>query len=131
MSIEIRTPELERRLREGIQSGRFKDMDDLLTKALEALTPSLGNRAGALDWAQCPAVESVPGRLGGAWVFRGTRMPVAAVFENLEILLQRQPPLRGHGNEPEERQERDGDGETHGRYTTIRAVMVVRYATSS
>jgi len=38
----------------------------------------------ALDWSQCPAVESVPGRLSGAWVFRGTRMPVAAIFENLE-----------------------------------------------
>jgi uncharacterized protein (DUF433 family) len=38
----------------------------------------------ALDWSQCPAVESVPGRLGGAWVFRDTRMPVYAVFQNLE-----------------------------------------------
>ncbi len=38
----------------------------------------------ALDWSQCPAVESVPGRLSGAWVFRNTRMPVSAVFENLE-----------------------------------------------
>ena len=38
----------------------------------------------ALDWSQCPAVESVPGRLGGTWLFRGTRMPVSAVFENLE-----------------------------------------------
>jgi uncharacterized protein (DUF433 family) len=38
----------------------------------------------SLDWSQCPAVESVPGKLSGAWVFRGTRMPVAAVFENLE-----------------------------------------------
>ena len=37
-----------------------------------------------LDWSECPAVESVPARLGGAWVFRGTRMPVSAVFENLE-----------------------------------------------
>jgi uncharacterized protein (DUF433 family) len=37
-----------------------------------------------LDWAQCSAVESVPGRRSGAWVFRGTRMPVATVFENLE-----------------------------------------------
>jgi uncharacterized protein (DUF433 family) len=37
-----------------------------------------------LDWSHCPAVESVPGRLGGAWVFRDTRMPVSAVFENLE-----------------------------------------------
>jgi uncharacterized protein (DUF433 family) len=37
-----------------------------------------------LDWSQCPGVESVPGRLSGAWVFRNTRMPVSAVFENLE-----------------------------------------------
>jgi uncharacterized protein (DUF433 family) len=38
----------------------------------------------ALDWSQCPAVESVPGKLSGAWVFRGTRMPVQTVFDNLE-----------------------------------------------
>ena len=37
-----------------------------------------------IDWSQCPAVESVPGKVSGAWVFRGTRMPVATVFENLE-----------------------------------------------
>ncbi len=37
-----------------------------------------------LDWSQCPAVESVPDRRSGAWVFRDTRMPVATVFENLE-----------------------------------------------
>jgi uncharacterized protein (DUF433 family) len=37
-----------------------------------------------LDWSRCPAVESVPGKVSGAWVFRGTRMPVATVFENLE-----------------------------------------------
>jgi uncharacterized protein (DUF433 family) len=37
-----------------------------------------------LDWSQCPAVESIPGKVSGAWVFRGTRMPVVAVFENLE-----------------------------------------------
>jgi uncharacterized protein (DUF433 family) len=38
----------------------------------------------ALDWSQCPSVESVPGRLSGAWVFRDTRLPVSTVFENLE-----------------------------------------------
>jgi uncharacterized protein (DUF433 family) len=38
----------------------------------------------ALDWSQCPAVESVPGKVSGAWVFRGTRTPVSLVFENLE-----------------------------------------------
>jgi uncharacterized protein (DUF433 family) len=38
----------------------------------------------SLDWSQCPAVESIPGKRSGAWVFRGTRMPVVTVFENLE-----------------------------------------------
>ena len=38
----------------------------------------------ALDWSQCPAVESIPGKVSGAWVLKGTRMPVAIVFQNLE-----------------------------------------------
>lgn len=38
----------------------------------------------ALDWSQCPAVESTPGKVSGAWVFKGTRTPVSAIFENLE-----------------------------------------------
>lgn len=38
----------------------------------------------ALDWSQCDAVESVPGKVSGAWVFKDTRMPVATVFENLD-----------------------------------------------
>jgi uncharacterized protein (DUF433 family) len=37
-----------------------------------------------LDWSECPAVESVPGKVSGAWVLKGTRMPVSAIFENLE-----------------------------------------------
>ncbi len=37
----------------------------------------------ALDWSQCAAVESVPGKLSGAWVLRGTRMPVKTIFDNL------------------------------------------------
>src|ERR1700691_2063105 len=37
-----------------------------------------------LDWSRCPAVESIPGKRSGAWVFKDTRMPVATVFENLE-----------------------------------------------
>ena len=40
--------------------------------------------APALDWSECPDVESVPGKVSGAWVFRDTRMPVKLVFENLE-----------------------------------------------
>jgi uncharacterized protein (DUF433 family) len=38
----------------------------------------------ALDWSQCGAVESVPGKVSGAWVLRGTRMPAATIFQNLE-----------------------------------------------
>lgn len=37
-----------------------------------------------LDWSSCPAVERDPQRMSGAWVFRGTRVPVSALFENLE-----------------------------------------------
>jgi|SRR5580658_721864 uncharacterized protein (DUF433 family) len=37
-----------------------------------------------LDWSQCPAVESIPGKVSGAWVLRGTRTPVKSLFENLE-----------------------------------------------
>ena len=40
----------------------------------------------ALDWSQCPAVESIPGKVSGGWVFKGTRLPVATVIENLEDL---------------------------------------------
>ena len=37
-----------------------------------------------LDWSKCPAVESVPGKVSGAWTFGNSRTPVKAVFENLE-----------------------------------------------
>jgi uncharacterized protein (DUF433 family) len=38
----------------------------------------------ALDWSQCPAVERIPSKVSGAWLFKGTRTPVSVVFENLE-----------------------------------------------
>jgi len=37
----------------------------------------------ALDWSQCPVVESIPGKVSGAWVLKGTRMPVSVIFDNL------------------------------------------------
>ncbi len=40
-----------------------------------------------LDWSQCPAVETIPGKVSGAWVLKGTRMPVQTIFENLEAGL--------------------------------------------
>jgi len=36
------------------------------------------------DWSSCPAVERDPEKVSGAWVFRGTRVPVSALFDNLE-----------------------------------------------
>jgi len=35
------------------------------------------------NWEQCSAVEREPGRVSGVWVFRGTRVPISALFENL------------------------------------------------
>ena len=37
-----------------------------------------------IDWSSCPSLELNPDLLSGAWVFRGTRVPVVAFFENLE-----------------------------------------------
>jgi uncharacterized protein (DUF433 family) len=37
-----------------------------------------------MDWKQCPAVERSPAKVSGSWVFRGTRVPVKALFANLE-----------------------------------------------
>lgn len=37
-----------------------------------------------LDWSKCAALESIPGKVSGAWVFKGTRTPASVVFENLE-----------------------------------------------
>jgi len=38
-----------------------------------------------LDWSRCSAVESIPGKVSGAWVLKGTRTPVKVLFENLEV----------------------------------------------
>lgn len=38
-----------------------------------------------LDWSQCNVVESDPDRMSGAWVLKGTRMPVSAIFENIAV----------------------------------------------
>lgn len=37
-----------------------------------------------LDWRDCEAVEKIPGKVSGAWLFRGRRVPVQALLENLE-----------------------------------------------
>ena len=38
----------------------------------------------SVDWAFCPILESIPGKVGGAWVFRGTRVPVSAILNDLK-----------------------------------------------
>ena len=35
-------------------------------------------------WNTCKSVEQTPDKVSGAWVFKGTRVPVKALFENLE-----------------------------------------------
>lgn len=77
------TPETEKKLRElAAQSGRGTDelAEDALASYVE---PSGQDNAARVDWSQCSAVESTPGKRSGAWVFRGTRTPVSVVFENL------------------------------------------------
>ena len=37
-----------------------------------------------IDWSSCAVVERDPERVSGAWVFRGSRVPIAALFQNLE-----------------------------------------------
>jgi len=36
------------------------------------------------DWSTCPAVERTPGKVSGVWLFKDTRVPVSALFQNLE-----------------------------------------------
>lgn len=37
-----------------------------------------------MNWSECSAVERQPSKVSGAWVFKGTRVPVRALFENLQ-----------------------------------------------
>ena len=51
---------------------------------LESWMLRLAAGPSPIDWTQCPVVESIPGKVSGAWVLKNTRMPVSAIFENLE-----------------------------------------------
>jgi len=37
-----------------------------------------------IEWSNCASVEQDPNRVSGAWVFKGTRVPVRALFDNIE-----------------------------------------------
>jgi uncharacterized protein (DUF433 family) len=49
-------------------------------QVLEAQAPAI------VDWSQCPVLESIPDKVSGAWLFRGTRVPVSAILKNLKNL---------------------------------------------
>jgi uncharacterized protein (DUF433 family) len=73
-------PEIEKRLAAlAAQTGRAPEA--LIEDALAGFGAS---DKAALDWSLCEIVESVPGKVSGAWVFKDTRMPVSVVFQNLE-----------------------------------------------
>jgi len=62
--------------------------DESLDKAQLSATDEVVQRCSAaidmIDWSSCPAVERDPNRLSGAWLFCGTRVPISALFQNLE-----------------------------------------------
>ena len=49
-----------------------------------AFAPVQRKHGAMLDWNHCSAVERVPGKVSGAWIFCGTRVPVKALFENIK-----------------------------------------------
>jgi uncharacterized protein (DUF433 family) len=98
---------LERTLRRPISKGDFSGMNlaDQLAEACRRLQEDAAlveesvtkteppeavefrriyGRAPTVNWSKCLSVERTPSKVSGAWVFRGTRVPVHALFENLE-----------------------------------------------
>lgn len=55
-----------------------------------------------LDWSQCPAIESDPERVHGAWVFRDTRLPVSVIFECLADNASMDDLIDWYGVKPEQ-----------------------------
>lgn len=55
-----------------------------MTSTLDSAEPAQCYHRGMIDWSTCPVAEHDPARVSGAWVFRGTRVPISALFENLE-----------------------------------------------
>ena len=48
------------------------------------IAPTSSYTSRMLDWSKCPAVERVQGKVSGEWLFRSSRVPVRALFENLK-----------------------------------------------
>jgi uncharacterized protein (DUF433 family) len=69
-----------------IGDGKSRPMRRMLSGALSGILRG-GTQimaASTPDWSQCSAVESIPGKRGGAWVFKDSRTPISMVFENLQ-----------------------------------------------
>ncbi|HVH55052.1 MAG TPA: DUF433 domain-containing protein [Vicinamibacterales bacterium] len=66
--------------------GAADSADERLVRAHSRELEPQGWLVGAGRRPQCQAVESIPGKVNGAWVFKGTRLPVATVIQNLEDL---------------------------------------------
>jgi uncharacterized protein (DUF433 family) len=96
MHLEIHTPELEQRMRRQIQSGHFHDVDELLTKALDALdektpaaAPNEANHSDPhaqsdIDWMACELIEAIPGKVSGRPIVRGTRILPDAIVNSYD-----------------------------------------------
>jgi uncharacterized protein (DUF433 family) len=74
------SPELEAKLK-ALAARTGHPPDKVVEDAVRKYETS---QVAALDWSRCAAVERSPERVSGAWVLRGTRMPVATIFGNLE-----------------------------------------------
>ena len=82
---EFLAPVAAGRVRGSAERGRMK-VGGVVVAAWggsDTLGPLMQRGDDMADWETCPAVESVPGRLSGAWVFRDTRVPVSSLFANL------------------------------------------------
>src|SRR5580700_6607654 len=88
----LRGLQSELRLGTALTGSGDREVANMIENCLRGVLPvsswrtlKEGDRTMAsLDWSQCPVVESIPGKVSGAWVLKGTRMPVSAIFENLE-----------------------------------------------
>lgn len=80
---------VDRRLARDIRGHDVSTVSELGWAGLTSRATRTPRRGGGtifimIDWSSCPAVERDSERVSGAWVFRGTRVPVSALFENLE-----------------------------------------------
>jgi uncharacterized protein (DUF433 family) len=79
MNVHV-SPELEEKLK-ALAASTGRPPEDVVEDAVRTYETS---KVAGLDWSRCSAVERSPERVSGAWVLRGTRMPVATIFENLQ-----------------------------------------------